>query len=88
MTRPGNLLAATARSHLAGVAAKSCVGIFVGISSSSSNNSTNISVDLMMREDDGKEALVEEAYAETKEEPCRSSAAVGRGGMARERQGW
>jgi hypothetical protein len=42
----------------------------------------------MVREDDGKEALVEEAYVETKEEPCRSAAAVGRGGMARERQGW
>ena len=38
----------------------------------------------MMREDDGKEALVEEAYVETKEEPCRSAAAVGCGDMARE----
>jgi hypothetical protein len=38
----------------------------------------------MMREDDDKEALVEEAYVETKEEPCRPAAAVGRGGMARE----
>ena len=60
---------------------KSCVGILVGTYSSSSN-STNISVDLMMREDDGKEALVEEAYVETKEEPCRSAAAMGRDGMA------
>ena len=40
----------------------------------------------MMREDDGKEALVEEAYVETKEEPCRSVAAVGRGSMASERE--
>ena len=38
----------------------------------------------MMWENDGKEALVEEAYVETKEEPCRLAAAVGRGGMARE----
>ena len=49
----------------------------------------------MMREDDGKEAHVKEAYVETKEElkggevreeVCRSATAVGRGDMAHERE--
>ena len=40
----------------------------------------------MLREDNDKEALIEEADVETKEEPCRLAAAVGRCGMACERE--
>ena len=55
-------------------------------------NSSNFSIVSMMREDDGKEARVEEAHVKTKEElegeevreeTCRPTAAVGHDGVAR-----
>ena len=58
--------------------------------SSSSLNSSNFSIGLMMKEDNGKEARIEEAQVETKEEledgevreeACRSAAVVGRVGV-------